>query len=87
MAAIYKCSYDEKRIKRFLLWNKINSDNFICLRNKSEAGSYFAARGKKVLFDYDGSNCVFIRIDPYAAQCVKNIIDYKRFKEYEETDF
>jgi hypothetical protein len=87
MAAIYKCSYDEKRIKRFLIWKKFDGNNFISLKNKAEAGSYFAARGKKVIFDFNGSNCVFIRIDAYAAQCVKSIIEYKKFKKYEEFDF
>lgn len=81
MAAIYKCSFDEKGIGRFQISNRIKNNSMIFLRSKQEIGSYYNAKGKKVIFNYDGSNCLYIRIDPYMAQLVKNSIEYNKFKD------
>jgi hypothetical protein len=77
-AAIYKYSFDEKRIKRYLLWEKMRDNNFINLKKKSEIGSYFSAIDKNILVPYNGKNEIWIRINPYISQLVKSYIEYRQ---------
>ena len=83
MAAIYKYSYDKSKINRFKIGKRIKNNFIIFLRNKSEIGSYYSALDKKAIHKYNGSNCIFIRIDPYVAQFIKSLIENKRFRRIE----
>jgi hypothetical protein len=83
MAAIYKHSFDEKAIGRYLIGSRILDNGVIYLNDKAEIKSYFSAVGKGILKKYDGSNCIYVRIDPYQAQLLKTQVNYyKMFREF-----
>ena len=59
MAILKKHSYDPKKIKRYKFYN---GEPVIELKTEKDYTSYLESVKKNVCFDYDGTNCIVLRI-------------------------
>jgi hypothetical protein len=75
MAAVMKHSYDEKRIRKYVIGKHIKNGIIINIRSEQDMRSYFNALENGAIYNYDGSNIFIARVDPYTATLVGSIIE------------
>jgi len=77
-AMLRKHSFNPDRINRYSIGDRVKEGGIINIQSESDAGSYINAINKGVLFDFDGSNMIIARVNPYTMSLVKSYIEKRR---------
>lgn len=66
-------SYDEKKMRRYLLADRIKGGDYIMnIRSAQDYGSYAYAVNRGVIHEPDGTNNLWVRLDPATAGMVSS---------------
>ena len=74
MAVLKKHSFNEKKLKRYKIGKLIKNNGILNIKEEKLCISYLNAVEKKIIHDFDGSNVLYVRFDPFIGQKARGSI-------------